>query len=143
MNNNLNKKSAFSLQTDALYRDITEIRFIPEEEIEVTQSRKVGDKRYWKFLGILPLFRYRVKRNCYHLKDDKSTFFHDMEDLVEFYGKEYYLMRDGKVYRKSIVEICRTNKDNKGKKRFNSDADALSYIENLKEKCKNCGNLLS
>jgi hypothetical protein len=138
-------KTAFKLHTSALYRDITEIEFTPEEEVKVELRRKAGEKRQWRFLGILPLWEYTVKENAYKLTGyySPSRIFKNMNEILDWYGTGRHLLRDNKVYKKAEVYVRCVNRNNNETRYFSSDAEALNYIEELKRKCKECGNTLS
>ena len=138
-------KTAFKLHTSALYRDITEIEFTPEEELKTILKRRAGEKRRWKLLGIIPLWRYTVKKNAYKVTGSYNSFnvFKSMNEILDYYGTSRFHMRDNKVYQKAEVHIRCVNKNNNEWRYFLSDAEALNYVEELKRKCKECGNTLS
>ena len=138
-------KTAFKLHTSALYRDITEIEFTPEEEMKTVLTRKAGDRHYWRFLGILPLWEYTVKENVYKLTGNynSSHVFKSLNDILDYYGTARHLIRDNKIYHKAEVFVRCINRNNNETRYFTSDAEALNYIEELKRKCKECGNTLS
>jgi len=138
-------KTAFKLHTSALYRDITEIEFTPEEEVRTVFKRKAGEKRQWKFLGIIPLWKYTVKKNAYKLtgKDSCPRIFKSMSEILDWYGTGRYHMRDNKIYHKAEVYVRCVNRNNNEWRYFLSNTEALNYVEELKRKCKECGNTLS
>ena len=138
-------KTTFKLHTSALYRDITEIEFTPEEEMKTVLTHKAGDRHYWRFLGILPLWEYTVKKNNYKLigKYSSSRIFKSLDEILDWYGTGRHLIRDNKIYHKAGVFVRCINRNNNETRYFTSDAEALNYVEELKRKCKECGNTLS
>ena len=138
----MKKRNGFTMHTNALYRDIREIEYEPTEERELSLIRKANRWCFWNFMGFIPLIPYKPKENLYRLKDNRVCGIKTLEGMLSELGSYYNFQKDGKIYRKARVIVRYINRDNNEYKYFSSDEEALNYIEDLKKKCKECGNIL-
>ena len=138
----MKKRSGFTMHTDAMYRDIKEIEYEPTEERNVSLAFKAGKWRFWKFLGIIPLIPYKPKNNLYRYGGGGLYGTKTLNEMLSELNSYYNFQKDGKIYRKATVKVRYLNGNNNEYKYFCSDEEALNYIEELKKKCKDCGNIL-
>lgn len=138
----MKKRNGFKMYTDAMYRDIKEISYEPTEEKDVVLKFKAGKWRFWNLLGFIPLIPYKPKYDLYRFKDTRIYGTKTLDGMLKELGTYYNFQKDGRIYRKATVIVRHLNNCNNEYKYFTSDEEALNYIEELKKKCKECGNIL-
>lgn len=132
----------FSMDSEAFYRSITRISYTPLREVTwIKIHRRKGDVIYKR--NLFTLFRKKVKEVV-------------QEDIIREVGwgdycyypiskyaqSHNYLLIDGKMYSKPQVFIETNVKDTNRTVKFDTEAEALSYISTLKENCRKCENNL-
>lgn len=132
----------FSMDSEAFYRSIVRITYSPLKEVTWAKvHHKKGDVIYKR--NLFTLFRKKVKEVV-------------QEDIIREVGwgdyyyypiSKYaknndYLIIDGKMFVKPCVHIETNVKDTSRMVKFDTEAEALSYISTLKENCRKCENNL-
>ena len=135
--------SSITLSSDAIYKDITGVVFTPLQRAKVKQIRWKGNKRAWKWLGIIPVFTVTDSEDvyqCYELFwDDRKATFDEIKDYVKDYNK--YCIIDGELWRCAIVKEKHLHGLNKDYF-FTSNEAAINRINEIKKFCEECGNTL-
>ena len=132
----------FSMDSEAFYRSIVRITYSPLKEVTWAKvHHKKGDVIYKR--NLFTLFRKKVKEV---VQEDiiRDTGWRDYYHYpISQYADRYdYLIIDGKMFVKPYVQIETNVKDTNRKVKFDTEAEALSYISAIKENCKKCGNNL-
>lgn len=136
--------SSVTLSSNATYKDITSIEFTPMRKLNLKKVVDKGSTRYWKWLGILPLFAITNREDLYTCEDlfwdyEKRTW-----DSIKWYidnHSNWYMIKDKEVYHKAEV----TEKHLNGKDKtyfFTTNQDAMNKVNLLKKYCEECGNTL-
>ena len=60
-----NDYRSFEIRANADYKGIVSLSFTPVAEVPMTRKYKKGDWRFWKWLGIIPLIPYKVRKDLY------------------------------------------------------------------------------
>lgn len=134
-----NKVDAFRLQGISKYKDIREIRFTPVKKIKVTKCYTKGQRRFWKWLGLIPLIPYKVKNDLF--KKEYTSGFHTLEKINNDIWEDSFI-KDEEIYIKAKVRIFYISETSSETITFERNEDALNYIDDLKIKCKESGNQL-
>ena len=93
--------------------------------------------RFWKWLGIIPLIPYKVRENLY-----KSRYWDGLKTLDKAVHDSWYNCRIGdKVYEQAKVTVYHIAQ-NTEYLHFNSNEEAMRYVDDLKIRCKEVGNEL-
>lgn len=132
----------FSVESETFYKSVTRVTFHPMNEVTwIHPHHRKGDVIYKR--NLFTLFRKKVKKVI--TEDMYRTY--GMESHYDCPASEYaerngYLLIDGKLYHKPCVIVeTTTSKDNRTLK-FNTNAEALSYVDSLKKNCCKCENNL-
>ena len=134
--------SNFTMHTDALYRDITKIEYFPVIEHSLKLVHKAGKVRFWKWLGLIPLIPYKPTKDLYRHKYSNYYGTFSLDKYLHDVGTYDNFMRDNKVYKKARVRVYHMNRENNEYLSFNTNSEALRHIDDIKRKCKECGNIL-
>jgi len=142
MNNNIIEQN---FKSRKYYAGITGIKFVPKQHLDFGPPKiKKGDViPCKKFLFFKPKIKY-AQTDLYEVYDydyDGCTYKSYLSPH-DFARRKfvYYDKDNNEFYRKARV-IIYYEKDSKVSI-FDSDDEAISFIEELKEKCKKCGNEL-
>jgi hypothetical protein len=132
----------FSVESETFYRSITRITFNPIREVTwLNPYRKKGEVIYRR--NLFTLFRKKVKKVI--TEDMYRSYGYDSHydcSASEYAARNGYLIIDGKMHQRANVVIeTSTSKDGRVLK-FDTNAEALSYIATLKENCRKCENNL-
>lgn len=132
----------FSMDSETFYRSITRISYTPLREVTwIKIYRRKGDVIYKR--NLFTLFMRKVKEV---VKEDiiRETGWGDYYyyPISEYAQSHNYLLIDGKMYAKPQVFIETNVKDTNRTVKFDTEAEALSYISTLKENCRKCENNL-
>jgi len=133
---------SFSMESEAFYKSITRITYNPLKEVTwIKIHHKKGDVIYRR--NLFTLFRKKVKEV---VQEDiiRDTGWGDYYYYpISSYAKNHdYLIIDGKMYVRPNVQIETNVKDTNRTVKFDTEAEALSYISALKENCRKCENNL-
>lgn len=118
------------------YEKITKIAFDPLSEVKLELYKRKGESKSLKLFG-MEFFKKTFDEDIYYYNGDKMT-------LKEITASLYNHMTtfDGcKLYHQARVILYFTN-DSPIYSYFNTNDEAKEYIDDIKEKCKECGNLL-
>lgn len=132
----------FSVESEVFYKSVTRVTFSPISEVTWARPyRKKGDVIYRR--NLFTLFRKKVKKvfteDIYRSYTLDSHYDYTASEYAERNG---YLIIDGKMHQRANVVIeTSTSKDGRILK-FDTNAEALSYIATLKENCRKCENNL-
>ena len=142
----MNDYKEFSLESSAWFRTIKAITFTPTKEVNVTKRYSKGDKKYWKLFGLIPLFSYVVKDDLYTTFEIglniRSNKLYTLKDIQRESWYPLDFNNDGKLYRLAKVYISTIDRSNSRNKYFESNEEAMKFINDLKIKCKEVGNEL-
>ena len=135
--------SSITLSSDATYKDITGVVFTPLQRAKIKQIRWKGNKRTWKWLGIIPVFTVTDNEDVYQCHelfwDNRKATFDEIRDYVRGYDK--YCIIDGELWRCAIVEEKHLQSLNKDYF-FTSNEAAINRMNEIKKFCEECGNPL-
>ncbi len=129
----------------AFYKSIKSILFIPMEKIE---EMKVAVPRgkwfFWKLFGLIPLIPKRAKEDLYKVGWGNTLFrFQPLKKAYELnyeYWDSFLNENEKAVYAKAKVIISCLNSRNDETRDFTSNQEAKKYFDDVKNKCKKCGN---
>ena len=132
-----NDYRSFEIRANAEYKGIVSLSFTPVAEVPMTRKYKKGDWRFWKWLGIIPLIPYKIRKDLY-----KSSRWHGLMSVEKAKGEGWnWFIDNGKLFVMGEVRISYTNGDTKYK-RFESNEKAIKYIDDIKKRCIEVGNVL-
>ena len=130
----------------AFYKSIKSISFKPMRKIE---EMKVAVPRgkwfFWKLFALIPLIPIRAKEDLYKVDAEEYVLFR-FQPLKKAYKLNYgywdsFLNESEKaVYSKAKVEISCLDYRNNETKYFATNQEAKKYFDDVKNKCKECGN---
>jgi hypothetical protein len=139
------KYKAQQLKSSEYYTGIIDVSFIPESEIPIELKARKGDPVY-EYRGLFGNKRVQVgeyQEDKFSISDTED--YHSYccgETLGNLESSRYHrIVRDGKLYRQAKVTATQKN----GKSDtiwFNTNDDAINYLEEVKNKCSQCGNKL-
>lgn len=130
------------MDSEAFYRSIVRITYYPLKEVTwIKAYRKKGDIIYKR--NLFTLFRKKAKGIVEEdiIRDIGwgEYYYYPISQYANMHG---YLIIDGKMFIKPYVRIETNVKDTNRDVKFDTEAEALSYVSSLKENCKKCGNNL-
>lgn len=139
-----------ALTSDAKYKDIEAIDFTPVEEVKMTKVVEKGQRKFWKWLGIIPIIPYKVKSDKYHIsgRDSwllscKSSTIEEIKWRIENNHRHYFFSKDNKLFKQAEVRIKYYNPHrNYEYEYFNANYQAMNYFNTVKSKCEEVGNEL-
>ena len=139
-----NKYSVINLESDAFYRNIISITFVPKHKLEALKPIvKKGELVFWKLFGFIPLIPLRAKKDLY--KSNEFIFF-KYDGLENVYKERFWDSRttlEGNiVYQKPYIQIRCIEQRLNNLKYFDDNESAMKYLETLKTKCKEVGNIV-
>ena len=132
-----------TLNSSTFYKSIIRIDFRPIEKVTSQYHKprhKKGEVVYKRnfFTGKKKVVRVYTEDVWIHNGYDRP-----IEMNVNEYAKRCdLLVIEGELYRRPVVIIETTNKDNNRTITFENNIEALDYIADIKEKCKLCENNL-
>jgi hypothetical protein len=131
------------LKSSEYYGSVIDISFYPEYELYPRKVASKGDPIYERrgFLGIKKIKVGEIDADRYDFYD--SAVYHSSnynKTLDELGLEESRVVRDNKLYRKAKVVI--TTKKGTESSWFNTNEDAIEFLEDVKTKCGQCGNKL-
>jgi len=141
------EKSAI-LKSKTYYTGIIGLTFSPMRlYVSLDVSVKKGERYWWKLLGLIPIIPLRAKEDLY--KDSiyicKDTVFDSRYATLKKINNNLWRTRiatkEG-VFDRPYIEIFREGEVTEHKY-FNSDQEARTFLEDMKSKCKEYGNILS
>ena len=141
------EKSAI-LKSKTYYTGIIGLTFSPMRlYMSLDVSVKKGERYWWKLLGLIPIIPLRAKEDLY--KDSicicKDTVFDSRYATLKKINSNLWrtkiATKEGVFYR-PYIEIFREGEVTEHKY-FNSDQEARTFLEDMKSKCKEYGNILS
>lgn len=139
-----------ALTSDAKYKDIEAIDFTPVEEVKMTKVVEKGQRKFWKWLGIIPIIPYKVKSDKYHISERdswllscKSSTIEEIKWRIENNHRHYFFSKDNKLFKQAEVRIKYYNPHrNYEYEYFNANYQAMNYFNTVKSKCEEVGNEL-
>ena len=139
-------ENKINLKTKAYYTNIIGIEFSPTVLLYSLNVAVVKGSRYWwRFLGLIPLIPKIAKEDLYERFYFGSTIFSSkyttIKKINDRLWSHKFATKDG-VYQKPYVVIFREGGDNE-QKYFDNDKEARLFMEDIKSKCKEYGNILS
>ena len=136
------------LKSKTYYTRIIGLTFSPMRlYMSLDVSVKKGERYWWKILGLIPIIPLRAKEDLY--KDSfcicKDTVFDSRYATFKKINSNLSYRRiatkEG-VFDRPYIEIFREGEVTEHKY-FNSDQEARTFLEDMKSKCKEYGNILS
>lgn len=133
------------LKTKAYYTSITSLEFHPmkmKEKLEV--EIKKGERYWWKLLGLIRFIPSKAKEDLYSTKKfdfEWPSKYANFKDIFKSAKYNELVTKEGLFY-KPYVKINRRI-ENSETIFFENNEEAYEYMNNLKKKCKECGNLLT
>lgn len=129
----------------AFYKSIKSISFIPMRKIE---EMKVAIPRgkwfFWKLFGLIPLIPKRAKEDLYKVGCGGALCrFQPIKKAYEIkyaYLHSFLNKKEKIVYYRAKVEISCLNYNNDETKYFTTNQEAKKYFDDVRNKCKECGN---
>ena len=130
-----NNYDSFELNSKALYKEITKISFSPKKMVNIIKKYNKGDKIWWKWLGFIPIFHYKAYNDLYECAY-WGYGLKTIEELCEYFS--HSIIEEDKIFIQAMVEV----KTTKGylDKYFDTNEEAVNYIDTLKKHCKEVGN---
>ena len=134
----MNNYSSLNLKSKAEYKDIKGVYFYPLREIKSELKYRKGDLRFWKWLWIIPLIPYKVREDLH-----KSRYWDGLKTLDKAVQDSWhnYCRIGDKVYEQAKVTVYHIAQ-NTEYLHFNSNEEAMRYVDDLKIRCKEVGNEL-
>lgn len=129
---------SFEINSSAKYKNICKVVFHPVTEVKLVKVCSKGERRYWKWLGFIPLIPYTMKEDLYKRNGNHYTY--TLKEIADF--RFYRFIRDNRVFEKAKVEIHFAINNNIEYEYFDSNEKATKFIDSLKERCKEVGNEL-
>ena len=131
----MEKYAKSTYYSKSYYEKITQIVFEPLSEVKLELHKRKGESKSLKLFG-MEFFKKTFDEDTYYYDGYKKT-------LNEIAENPYNHMTiiDGKLYNKSRV-ILYFSPNGCSYAYFNTNDEAKEYIDDIKEKCKECGNLL-
>ena len=132
-----------TLNSSTFYKSIIRIDFRPIEKVTSRYHKprhKKGEVVYKRnfFTGKKKVIRVYVEDIWTY-----DTYGGPIEMTINEYAKKCdLLVIEGELYRRPVVTIETTNKDNNRTITFENNIEALDYIAEIKENCKLCENNL-
>jgi hypothetical protein len=129
----------------AFYKSIKSISFKPMRKIE---EMKVAVPRgkwfFWKLFGLIPLIPKRAKEDLYKVGWGEALCrFQPIKrahKLNYAYWDNFLNEKEKTVYHKAKVEVSCLNYNNNKTKYFTTNQEAKKYFDDVRNKCKDCGN---
>lgn len=138
------KYKAQQLKSSEYYTGVIDVRFTPEVEIPIERTTKKGDPIY-EYHGLFGNKKVQVgeyQEDKFYLKDPEDYHSYCSGTLSSLESKRYHrIARNGKLYRQSKVTVTQNNGAS-DTTWFSTNDDAVSYLEDVKSKCSQCGNKL-
>ena len=138
------KYKAQQLKSSEYYTGVIDVRFTPEVEIPLEITVKKGDPIY-EYRGFFGRKRVQVgeeQENKFRISDPDDYHSYYSQTLSSLESKRYHrIARNGKLYRQSKVTVSQKNGAS-DTTWFNTNDEAVSYLEDVKSKCSQCGNKL-
>ena len=133
---------AYSLESDTFYKSITRVRFTQIKEITWYKViHKKGDIKYK--CNLFTGFKKKVAKTY---DDDiiKVNFYGDVYEtpIKQFAENHGYLLKDGKMFNRATVNIQTNIKDGNRTLSFDSNEEAVNYMNLIKQNCKTFNNTL-
>lgn len=134
---------AQQLKSSEYYTGVIDVRFTPEVEIPMERTTKKGDPiyEYHGFFGNkkVQVGEYQEDKFCLQDPEDYHSCIGTLSSLE---SKRYHrIARNGKLYRQSKVTVAQKNGAS-DTTWFNTNDEAVCYLEDVKSKCSQCGNKL-
>lgn len=133
------------IEYNTFYKSIRSISFEPMRKIEKMKvAVPKGKWFFWKIFGLIPLIPKRAKEDLYKVGWGEALF--RFQPLKKAYNLNYgywdaFLNENEKtVYHKAKVVISCLDYRNDETKCFTTNKEAKKYFDDVKNKCKNCGN---
>jgi len=135
---------AYSLESEAFYKSIVRINFTPIAEVTwVKTKHKKGDIQYK--CNLFTGFKKKVKKvytdDIIDVYNNSGGYCYETT-LNEYADRRGYLIRDNKLFVPAKVDVETNIKDVSRHKYFESNEDAINYINLVKQNCKTVGNTL-
>lgn len=139
--------SPISLEGEVFYRNITSINFSPVKKIKTFKPKVLKGKLYfWRLLGFIPLIPLVAKQDLYKsdYREDMLHRFCSLEDAYRYEFQEYgtFFLKGNDAYLKAVISINSFEKKLNETKYFDDNESALQYLNDLKFRCKEVGNIL-
>lgn len=135
---------AQQLKSSEYYTGVIDVRFTPEVEIPIERITKKGDPiyEYHGFFGNKKVQVGEYQEDKFCLKDPEDYHSYYSQTLSSLESNRYHrIARNGKLYRQSKVIVTQKNGAS-DTTWFNTNDEAVSYLEDVKSKCSQCGNKL-
>lgn len=138
------KYKAQRLKSSEYYIGVIDVRFTPEVEIPIERTTKKGDPiyEYHGFFGNKKVQVGEYQEDKFYLKDPEDYHSYCSGTLSSLESNRYHrISRNGRLYRQSKVTVTQKNGAS-DTIWFNTNDEAVSYLEDVKSKCSQCGNKL-
>jgi hypothetical protein len=137
------KYKAQQLKSSEYYSSVVDVSFYPEFELPVKKVASKGDPIYREcgFLGLKKEKVGEVDEDQYDYYEPGEYISYHKSTLSELESRKYHrVVRDGKLCRNARVEVV--NKKGTDVTWFDTNGDAVEFLEDVKVKCGQCGNKL-
>ena len=137
------KYKAQQLKSSEYYSSVVDVSFYPEYELFPKKVASKGDPIYERhgFFGMKKIKVGEIEADRYDFYD--PAVYHSSsynKTLAELGLEESRVVRDNKLYRKAKVVV--TTQKGSNSTWFNTNEDAIEFLEDVKTKCGQCGNKL-
>ena len=129
------KYKAQQLKSSEYYTGVIDVRFTPEVEIHIERTTKKGDPIY-EYHGFFGNKKVQVGE----YQEDYHSYCSGTLSSLES-SRYHRISRNGRLYRQSKVTVTQKNGAS-DTIWFNTNDEAVSYLEDVKSKCSQCGNKL-
>lgn len=137
----------YSLTSSYKYRKIISVTFSPIKQISnnsytLIKRHSKGDKIATKFLW-LKLSERTCEEDEYYVSIYGYNFKGKLSDVQKWLESFKMFIKDEKLFYKARVFVDNSDYRDSYDITFETNLEADEYVKDLKEKCKNCGNILS
>lgn len=145
-NKNINKTEQVNkpqfLKSAEYYSQVIGVTFFPSYQVQATKEVSKGDPIY-QHCGFLGLKKKKVgeeKESIFSVSDAVTNVYYATKSEIERRNKSLFV-DDDKVFKKAKVVINRKNNFDETYW-FGTNLEANNFLEEVKNKCEQCGNKL-
>ena len=143
--NKQDKYTDITLSSNVKYKDITALKFLPLRKVNLKKVKEAGKPRYWKWLGLVPLFKITQEKDMFVCQelfwDNREVDFNVLKDYLDRYHNKEYMIDNNDVYKKATVLEKHLNSKTV-EYYFNTNEEAINKLNTIKKYCEECGNVL-
>ena len=139
-----------ALTSDAKYKDIETIDFTPVKEVKMKKVVEKGQRKFWKWLGFIPLIPYKARQDRYTINQCDTWLLYcnsltldEIKYKIRSNNLHYFFDKDDKLFREAEVYIRYYNSHRGSEyEYFRTNHQAMDYFNTVKSKCEEVVNEL-